>query len=437
MASNVKEIGEELQTVSSTLKDAKKGFDEVTKSISGTISELKNIYENVLLIGTGFTDLQTFFSNFAIPMMEIVGSLSSVMGEFGKVLSNYPELTSKLSAGFTSLTGSLTGALAPILAIIAVIALVALAISDLWENNEEFRTAITEAWNSISETFTTLWDTTLKPIFDSIASVFTNIYENGILPLWETWTSFIGDIAIEMAKLWESIKPFVDWLIETFGPILSEVFDVFANAFGANFNGILNTFGSVIEGIKGIVSGVITVFQGIINFISGIFTGNWKKAWNGVKEIFSGIIGTLENIFKTPIRAVIGIINSAISGLNKLIKGINKIKFDIPDWVPLIGGKEFGFNIPKIPKIPELAKGGDLMNGIAMVGEAGPELLLQNGTRTTVAPLTRGGGADPVDIIDYNKMAQIFMHSVMGMMDGVSVKMDRREFGKLVSEVNK
>jgi len=71
-----------------------------------------------------------------------------------------------------------------------------------------------------------------------------------------------------------------------------------------------------------------------------------------------------------------------------LIGGINKIKIDVPDWVPLLGGKTFGFNIPSISKIPYLAKGGILSSGSAVVGEAGPELLTMIGNKAMVQPLT-------------------------------------------------
>ena len=82
------------------------------------------------------------------------------------------------------------------------------------------------------------------------------------------------------------------------------------------------------------------MLSGIINFITGIFTGNWKKAWEGVKSIFSGIISTIAGIFKAPI-------NFIIDGINVFIKGLNKLK--IPDWVPGVGGK--GLNISLLKKL--------------------------------------------------------------------------------------
>jgi hypothetical protein len=93
-----------------------------------------------------------------------------------------------------------------------------------------------------------------------------------------------------------------------------------------------------------VAGGVIKVLKGIIQFITGIFTGDWEKAWEGIKNIFGGIWDSIVGVFK-------GAINLIIDGINFLIRGLNKLSFDIPNWVPLIGGKSFGINIPEIPKL--------------------------------------------------------------------------------------
>ena len=98
-------------------------------------------------------------------------------------------------------------------------------------------------------------------------------------------------------------------------------------------NNLSNWISSIINNIKGI-------FNGIISFISGVFSGNWRQAWEGIKQIFSNIVSGFANIFKSPI-------NWIIDGINTFISGLNKIK--IPDWVPVVGGK--GFNIGKIPRL--------------------------------------------------------------------------------------
>lgn len=148
---------------------------------------------------------------------------------------------------------------------------------------------------------------------------------------------------------------------------------------------VLNTFFAV---LKGIWDSVKKIFDGIINFIRGVFTGDWRRAWEGVKQIFSGVFNALLTIAKAPLNLLIGLVNGVIDGLNFLIRGINKIGFDIPDWVPVIGGKRFGFNLAEIGKIAYLAQGGVLTAGSAIVGEAGPELLTMNAGRAVVQPLT-------------------------------------------------
>ena len=111
----------------------------------------------------------------------------------------------------------------------------------------------------------------------------------------------------------------------------------------------------------------------VITFISGVFTGNWRQAWEGVKSIFKGIFDTFAAICKAPINAVIGIINGAISALNK-------INVTIPDWVPGLGGKSFGINIPTIP---QLYRGTDnWKGGMAMIHDRGGEIVdLPQGSR--------------------------------------------------------
>lgn len=114
---------------------------------------------------------------------------------------------------------------------------------------------------------------------------------------------------------------------------------------------------------------VATAFSGIITFLEGVFTGNWKKVWTGVKTIFKGAFEALAGFAKRPLNQVIGLVNSVISGLN----GIK-----IPSWVPKLGGK--GINLPKIPM---LARGTDNWSGgIAQVHEKGGEIIdLPRGTR--------------------------------------------------------
>ena len=174
--------------------------------------------------------------------------------------------------------------------------------------------------------------------------------------------------------------------------ILQKVDDFLQNIFAKDWSEQFGILGEGLNAFFAIVGGVWDsikqIFTGIIDFIRGIFTGDWRRAWDGVKEIFSGVFNALLTIAKAPLNAIIGVINGLISGVNLIIDGLNKIKIDIPEWVPLLGGKTFGFNLAHLGKIAYLAQGGVLSAGQAIVGEAGPELLTMNAGRAIVQPLT-------------------------------------------------
>lgn len=162
---------------------------------------------------------------------------------------------------------------------------------------------------------------------------------------------------------------------------------VFATDWTESFGVLGNVLNGFFAGLKNIWDSIMDIFNGVIDFIRGVFTGDWERAWNGVKEIFSGIFNGLVNIVRVPLNGIIGILNGVIGGINMLIDGLNSISFDIPSWVPGIGGKTFGFNIGHIGSIPYLASGGIVRSGSAIVGEAGPELMTVFGNRTVVQPL--------------------------------------------------
>lgn len=84
-------------------------------------------------------------------------------------------------------------------------------------------------------------------------------------------------------------------------------------------------FSATFEGIKNQIQVVKNIFSNIIDFVRNVFTGNWRAAWENIKNIFYNIASGLGNIFKSPINFIIGIING-------FIRGLNRIK--IPDWVP-------------------------------------------------------------------------------------------------------
>ena len=198
--------------------------------------------------------------------------------------------------------------------------------------------------------------------------------------------ALIGSVALMVAgaivlivgtivKYWEQIKSFLQQGIDWLKGKSEWIHEMFGDEIGDLYDFIVDTLQDTLNMFDGLFSGIKQIFDGIIKIIKGVFTGDWKQAWEGLKQVVAGVFNSLWSIVKYPL-------NMIISGLNTLIRGANRIKFDVPSWVPGIGGKQFGFNIPQIPK---LAKGTILNSpgygvpvagGRALAGESGREAYL-------------------------------------------------------------
>lgn len=225
----------------------------------------------------------------------------------------------------------------------------------------------------------------ISPIAGIISGIGTAISFIAANPIVLLIAAIVGLVALIVTKGQEIIG-----ILQSVDDFLQGVFTVdWTNIFGPVLGNILNGF---FANVANIWNGIKQIFEGVINFIQGVFTGNWQQAWEGVKQIFSGVWDTFVGIAKAPINAIIGLINGLIGAINMAISGLNSLNISVPDWIPGIGGKSFGFNIPSIPTIPYLAKGGTVLSGSAIVGEAGPELLTVGPSGTRVQPLTNSGG---------------------------------------------
>ena len=157
-------------------------------------------------------------------------------------------------------------------------------------------------------------------------------------------------------------------------------------------NGVISAWTALVDWFKGVGEWFKTLFTqtipGMFEFLVDkikSFLGNikqfWEDTWNNIVNFFKGIFNTILKIAYAPLNGIISLINGVIDGLNAMIDGLNSIKIEIPDWVPLLGGKEFGINIPIIGKwapleVPQYADGTMYHpGGLAVVGERGPELV--------------------------------------------------------------
>ena len=294
-------------------------WDEFLQPIAswtgGVIVDVLNGLANILdRIGNWISEHKSIVEIFTIVLGSFAaawGLVNIAFGAYYGLLNLYNAVVYAASTGTSIFAGALSAVNLPLIAIVSAVAAVIAACVLLVKNWDWVKAKAIEVWDSIKEKF----------------NQFKEWLGNVFVTDWSQKFGFLGDII---------------------------------NAYLAN---IRNVFDSVKR-----------IFGGIIDFIAGVFTLKWSRVWQGVQDIFGGIMNGLQALVKAPLNGVIGLINAAISGLNK----IKLPSIDIP-FFGTVGG--WGFNIGKIPY---LAKGGIIDNPtLAMVGEAGKEAVvpLENNTQ--------------------------------------------------------
>ena len=285
------------------------------------------------------------------------GAMTAFSATLNQIGASGGALT-KLKATLAGIGGGVKGLFTilkanPVGAIITAIGLVITALIHLWNTNEGFRNWVIEFYNGC-----------IKPVFEWIGNTVSELWNEHLKPLWEKLKPGITSIWETVKTVWDAIANLIGGIIEFLSPFISS---------------LLARIGSVVDYISTYIGMVADVLSGIIDFIAGVFTGDWERAWEGVKEIFSSIWEGIKRLAKSAINALANVVNGIIRGLNKI---------HLPNWEILgsLAGK--GINIPLIPR---LEKGGVLTSPtIAMMGEyAGayqnPEIVTpQNILRETI-----------------------------------------------------
>lgn len=351
--------------------DIKKLMNELEQStrtfVINVSNVLKTIWDNLPL--ESWQKWTIAVVALAGPVLLIFGKLTVGIGNLITAFGTIGEAISSIIGWFGTLTaegGALAGVFGslgagPIIAIFAGIALaiglVVLAIKDLWDNSEAFRTAVTEIWASISTMLTNVWNSFLLPVFEAIKAIILSIVDESLIPLYDSFKQSLEDIAIELSTFLKIAEPFISTLADLFGKIIPPILEILGANFKCTFAIISNVMTVAFQTISGIVKNLLKVLGGIITFITGVFTGNWRKAWQGVVNMLGGIFGGIGVIMKGAINGVIGVINGAIGGINSLIGTVNKIP---------------GVDIGTIGSIPYLARGTDnWQGGFARINEGG------------------------------------------------------------------
>ncbi|MFR5585416.1 MAG: phage tail tape measure protein [[Clostridium] scindens] len=276
----------------------------------------------------------------------------------------------------------------------------------------------------------------LVPIGEALIPLFSTLIES-VLPVV---TELLGPLISAFSEL---LGPVVTLISSAVQPLIQALIMLVTTAIQPLMpvlNALMGVFQAVFDSISGTVSGVIgnitNIFRNLIDFVNNVFSGNWKGAWENVKEIFRNAVDALVGIFKAPINAI-------VDGWNSLADSIGSV--DVPDWVPIAGGKSFS-----LPKMSRLKIGMDyvpndmfpawLDEGEAVLTKEENALLRSYGGLEGMAAMIGRSGRDSVTVnvqsqsdIDYAKLGNAVADAMIAA--GVGFKCEGVVFARLMKDM--
>lgn len=395
-AAAIKNLGDATEEAGKKAKGSLAGFDEINKlgkpeSASGigtTGAGITDVGLGQVDDGTGgvmgematkaaeiATKVREAFINMKNAIVEnkniIVPALGAIAGAIAGVFiyNNLPAVIAGLTGAFTRFGVAIKGAWVflaahPIVAVVAAIGALVGALVGAYLTNDDFRESVDKVWARVKDALT--------PVIETLGRVLNWLWKQVMLPLSSVLVDILkvafDGVSYSVKWLWTYIlEPLGKFLMSVLSPIIESVakvliytfkyaIELVSKSFEFLWYSVLkplttwlgNTFKPIFEmvgkNIKTIIEGMQLTFEGLLTFITGVFTLNWRKAWQGIKDIFKGTFGTLWDIAKVPL-------NLIINAVNRVIDGLNSLSIDIPDWVPGFGGKTWGISIPNIPRL--------------------------------------------------------------------------------------
>lgn len=276
--------------------------------------------------------------------------------------------------------------------------------------------SFTDGISEIVSVFLDLYNECISPVLDKIAEKFEDSWKNHVYPAIAESIEFIGKVADLIKVLWEKVlQPFIKWVIQNIYPVIAPILEKVGEI-------VLNAF----DMLSDVIGGILRALGGVIDFVVGVFTGDWKRAWQGIADIFGGIWDGIVGILRVPVNAIIDIINKLVSAVASGVNGIADMLngISIPEEIPIVGG--LSFNLPNwTPNpIPHLAQGGYVKKNtpqLAMIGDnlhqgelVAPEDKLQAMVNTAVATVSGSGGVSRAEL------ESIVNNAVMRIVAGLS-----------------
>lgn len=215
---------------------------------------------------------------------------------------------------------------------------------------------------------------------DMVAAAMSPVTE-GLQILWNALqpvAEFIGESVITTLDLWrqhfelltgvfQEKHPVIVSIFRNIVEIITQIWTVAEPVLTALRDHFTVIFGIISQTVGTAIGYILDMLNGLTTFLSGVFSGNWQQAWEGIKMALCGAANAVITLLN-------GMLSSLTATLNAVVNAVNKLSFTVPDWVPLVGGKQFSVNLPTVsaPQIPYLAQGAVLPANkpfLAMVGD--------------------------------------------------------------------
>lgn len=219
-----------------------------------------------------------------------------------------------------------TEGISPVLTVISTIITDVLAsIKQAWDKwGKPIFDNLKDAIENTVNTVQAFWEDCLQPIWDSVIEAAKEIWNDYLKPFLNNVLDLIGELINGALEIYNKfISPIVTWFVKKFGPPIAEIFKILVERVKNSITSVVST-----------VNGIVTVLKGVVQFIVGVFTGDWKKAWNGIKTALKGVLDTFKGLFKTAWNGIKAVFNIDI--ISKFFKNVwSSIKSafgNIPNW---------------------------------------------------------------------------------------------------------
>lgn len=201
------------------------------------------------------------------------------------------------------------------------------SIGNAWEEHGEgLLNGISGVFENIRGHLDNFYNTVILPIWNALVAKFDEVWTQGLKPLIDEVIETVLEIGTDLTTLYnEVLAPIVDWFITNVGPKIVERFEY-----------IISIVGEVLIVIANVCEGIVSALGGLISFITGVFTGDWEKAWEGLKEFFGGIWDAIVAIFQGAWDLIVTIFEPIGEWFQARWEDIQFVFREVKEW---LGGK--------------------------------------------------------------------------------------------------